>query len=266
MILKWKDSTEFKNYEKMVGILYDAGIVSRDQLSVISGWTLDSTDKVISELKKKEYVKKIFVSQRHVAYALTNSGTAYAKSMIDNSFSLGNHIAPESQRSHFMGINQILVNLIKQFGRENIDWLSTKEATDQLIYLRQKSGESEVTVSKTLIRPDAAAVINNHFCWIEFDNDTENANQLLKKYRLYNMTNLNKVAKTYKTVIWVAKTERRIEYLKKIQEDFNQNGVKMKFYVLGQEYKEFLSDDSKTLINTEISDDKGEIDSMITIE
>ena len=32
MILKWKDSTEFKNYEKMVGILYDAGIVSRDQL------------------------------------------------------------------------------------------------------------------------------------------------------------------------------------------------------------------------------------------
>lgn len=231
MIFAWIQNDCFRNFEIIVGILHDLGIATRKQLHIISKFTLPTLDKAIRELSRRELIQIDTLPDHRSIYRLSRLGSQYAQGLTGN-YNL--KLAPEFQVSHFLGLNDILVRLIENFGL-NYYWDTTKEATDYLYYLRlMHAGLNESDVQKTFIKPDAYLEFCENSFWVEYDNSTESSTQLLKKYRLY-ITNLNSRMVGYQNVIWITKDKKRKEFLKLLWKDLDVNVIKMYFFVAGEE-------------------------------
>ena len=230
MIFSWFENNDYRNFEKLLGAIYDLGIASRKQLLAVSNFSVQSLDRTLHELNKKELITIESLSDHRSIYRLSQKGILYAQNLTGN---YSAKTAPESQIGHFLGLNNILERLIENFGRD-FEWYNTKEAADYLFTLRlSKVGGNETELQKTYIRPDAFLKIENQNFWIEFDNSTETSIQLLKKYRLY-IANIARL-EDFKNVIWVTKDVKRRNFLNRVWKDYGNDVIKMNFFSASEE-------------------------------
>lgn len=139
LILDWTDEERFPHYkktERLMGVLYHAGIADRDTLSFFTGWKADNTAWIIQEIRKQAspeerdkwiYIQKQSKNGRNF-YSLGTKGFAYVCEMLGET--VGKRKPPSAQVDHFMGTNQILVRLLEA-GVQPV-WYSTREATSWL--------------------------------------------------------------------------------------------------------------------------------------
>jgi hypothetical protein len=158
---------------------------------------------------------------------------------------------PEEQVSHYYGVVEILVRLMKMDRNSVKAWLFAYEAVDFLIsqYERRKI---EYDYRK-MIRPDAWARIGEQAFYLEFDNITEGPRKLEKKLHDYVIT-LDKLKATQRIdgqikivtpptkIVWVTLTPARRDYLERIwrgtKKRFNSQTTlipDMQFFVAGEE-------------------------------
>jgi len=240
MIFRWIDHPSFRREEQLMAILYEMGIANKRQLMAVTGWTLPNVEWVIHKIRsrgatkeeKNEWLRSFpITTTREMAYALGKKGIRYVQDMMEER----QHVreAPEAQIMHFLGINDILVRLLEKVPKEDLVWLSSAEATDLLLRTWERRGEERD--KRHLIRPDARLGIRDRRYWIEYDNDTEGARKLERKFHGY--VHLNDST----PVIWVAPSEERRDYLQKLWQNivrlfYSDHPVpEMHFFVAGEE-------------------------------
>ena len=92
----------------------------------------------------------------------------------------------EGQLLHYLGINNVAVRAVQQFGRDNVTWLSSREITEELYLSRRLYAPDGDEQKGRMIRPDAAiAVKGGRSAWIEYDNATESTAKLERKFSGY---------------------------------------------------------------------------------
>lgn len=153
LLLDWIDEERFaslKKSDRLLGVLYHAGIADLDTLATLTGWGKDNVATVIwntrrrfvPSIQSKEerrrnreerdkwiYIQKQSKNGRNF-YSLGPKGFAYVCEMLGES--VGKRKPPSAQVDHFMGTNQILVRLLEAGVRPV--WYSTREATSWLFH------------------------------------------------------------------------------------------------------------------------------------
>lgn len=221
MLLKWPE-LPFKTEEQLLGILFDGGMLTREQIKIFTGWT----DAKIKYCFRRIYakagpdeepmIKYQFLPWprfRTRVYSLTIPGVRYVHDMMELEYKL--RTVSEGQLFHYLGINNVAVRAVQQFGRDNVTWLSSREVSEEL-YLSRRLYSQEKDRKDRMIRPDAAiAVKGGRSAWIEYDNATESTAKLEGKFRAY--VNLyRELGKYTKPVLWIAPTEERRTFLQRV--------------------------------------------------
>lgn len=239
----------------MLAILYEMRMADKRQLQVVTGWSPRTVRWTIEKIRSKgatpeekdEWVRSISMrkstSPREVAYALGKMGIRYVLDMMEEQ----QHVreAPEAQVKHFLGINDILIRVMEKVPREDLVWLSSAEATDLILRTwERRKGEWD---KRYFIRPDARLGIRDRRYWIEYDNDTEGARKLERKFHGY--VHLNDPT----PVIWVAPNEKRCDYLRNLWRNTvrafysHQSVPEMHFFVVGKETP-FLTEEAEAVL------------------
>lgn len=233
MILRWADP-EWMPIEQVVGVLFDGRVVRRKDIQLLLNCSPRSlTHKIERALHYHEPLIRSIPVGRRLAYTLTQRGMVFAHAMAQAE---GRPVAVTGHIEHSLAVNAILVRYILRYGRA-LHWYSTREASDEIWYLRDMhNGESDAAIRATAIRPDAMMVTSEGLrTWIEYDNGTETARQLRRKYRLY-VVNLRRFEPTDRRVFWVAGTLARAQYMQRLWFDVGSaNGLDMRFFAAGQE-------------------------------
>lgn len=243
MIFKWIDHPSYHKDEQMMAILYDSSMATKRHLMVLTGWPLLSIQSCFQKIRarghtkeeKNEWLRSYRIpNRREMAYALGKKGIRYVQDMMDER----QHVreAPEAQITHFMGINDILIRIIESgVSKDDILWLSSAEATDLILRKWERRGKE--MDKRHLIRPDARLGIRDRRYWIEYDNDTEGARKLERKFHGYVQLS------DPDPVIWVAPNKKRRDYLQNLwrntvrafYSDSDYPIPKMHFFVAGEE-------------------------------
>lgn len=242
MLFKWIDHPSFSRDEQTMAILYELGMASKQQLVAITGWTPLNIQWYFQKIRsrgntkeeKDEWLRAYRIpNSREMVYALGKKGIRYVQDMMEER----QHVreAPEAQIMHFLGLNDILIRVMEKVPREDLVWLSSAEATDLLLRIWEQRGEERD--KRHLIRPDARLGIRDRRHWVEYDNDTEGARKLERKFHGY--VHLNDPT----PVVWVAPNEKRRDYLQTLWKntvrtfysDSDQPVPEMHFFVAGEE-------------------------------
>ncbi|QQE79566.1 replication-relaxation family protein [Alicyclobacillus sp. SO9] len=247
MILEWSSTlaTQFKPEEQLLGILFDGGIMTREQIMVVSKFSLRKIRRCrerAHRLTSDVPIQKIVLvgGKQGVAYALSMVGVRYVYEMLGYE----NHrvqTAPEGQLSHYIGTNNVLVRAVEAFGRENIEWLSTRELAEDIELQRRLGNRSSIYRGRP-IRPDASIRIRKSDpVWIEYDNNTESPAKLEQKFLAYWQLSQER-GKKMRTVLWVTGSERRKDYLERVFKAMTRvhgwgDGMQHLFFVEGQDTK-----------------------------
>ncbi|CAM3900256.1 replication-relaxation family protein [Alicyclobacillus pomorum] len=221
MILKWPE-LPFKPEEQVLGMLFDGGMLTREQIKILTGWTDTKVAYCFRRIYKKAgteeepMIRHRFLPGprfRFMVYSLTVTGVRYVYDMLGIEHRV--RVAPEGQLAHYMGINNIAVRTVQRYGRQNVTWLSSREITEEIALSRRLYGNGESEKSR-VVRPDAAVGVNGgRSAWIEYDNATESTAKLEGKFRAY--ANLHKeLGKHMKPVVWVTPTEARKNFLQRV--------------------------------------------------
>jgi hypothetical protein len=237
MILNWANG-EFTDQEKIIGAIYDAGCIRRSSLLEILLWKRSKLDAHLLRLRRQEMLITARDHHKETVYMLSEDGVRFAHKVIGIE---GKAVTMEAQISHQLGVNDILLRLIKAHGREGVRWYGTREASDELFNFRKIAGNTDAEIRSSYIRPDALLRTTNGIFWIEFDNGTESGRQLRKK-NLQFISNLSIIDEytegLMRRVVWVTPTAERAEWLetrwKEVKEKRKTN-VEMLFYVAGEE-------------------------------
>lgn len=255
MLLKWIDHPSFRKHEQMMAILFDFSMATKQHLMAVTGWPLLSIQSCFQKIRARGHTKEEkdewlrayrIPKRREMAYALGRKGIKYVQDMIEESQYVRE--APEAQVSHFLGINDILIRVIESgVPKDSLLWLSSAEATD-LILRKWERREQEVD-KRYLIRPDARLGIQDRRFWIEYDNDTEGARKLERKFHGY--VQLNDPT----PVVWVAPNKKRRDYLNILWKntiqafyaESDQLVPDMHFFVAGEE-TEFLTQEAQAVL------------------
>lgn len=256
MLFKWIDHPSFRKHEQMMAILYEMGMADKQQLAVVTGWSLRTIRWTIEKIRSKgatpeekdEWVRSIPIrkrtSPREVVYALGRMGIRYVQDMMEEQPHA--RTAPEAQVKHFLGINDILIRVMEKVPREDLVWLSSAEATD--LILRTWEWRREELDKRYFIRPDARLGIRDRRYWIEYDNDTEGARKLERKFHGY--VHLNDST----PVVWVAPNEKRRDYLQTLWKNMvkafysnHQSVPKMYFFVAGNETSFLVQEETEAV-------------------
>lgn len=233
MILNWA-SGPYTNIEKLLGTLYDAGVIRRSDLMFLLDWKRSNFDNHLLQLRKEEMLVTSRERQGATVYMLAPNGIRAAHQLCHSE---GKIVTMGAQISHQTGVNDILLRLVHENGREGVSWWSTREASDELWNARKKMGNNDIDIRKTYIRPDALIrTPGNGFFWIEFDNATESSRQIRKKFILY-VTNLRELKdRRVQRVMWVAPTVARAQWLQARWNEIRlKDNIEMQFYTAGEE-------------------------------
>ena len=234
MILNWAEGP-YTDEEKLIGALYDAGVIRRSDLMLhLLRWKRSKFDNHLLELRKREMLVTARDREGSTVYMLAANGVRAAHQLCHTE---GKIVTMGAQISHQIGVNDILLRLLKAHGREGVRWWSTREASDSLWDLRKKVGNSDTDIRRTYIRPDAAIWVQGKGTFfLEYDNATESSKQLRKKYSLY-VTNLREVKdRRAQRVMWVAPTEARTRWLQSKWDEIRfKSNIEMQFYTAGEE-------------------------------
>lgn len=234
MILNWCDpNAPYTDVERLIGVLFDSSVIKRSDLMYLLNWKRSKFDHQLLQLRQRGLVVTSRDYRKEAVYMLTEAGVKFAHQLCHIESKV---VTFESQISHQLGVNDILMRYIREHGHEGVRWFSTRESADELFNLRRKQGNSEVEIRRTYIRPDAALwVPGQGMSFLEFDNSTESSKQLRKKYSLY-ITNLFEAKDPrVNRVVWVAPTEDRAQWLKQRWKEMNESTIDMQFFVAGQE-------------------------------
>ncbi|WP_029422083.1 replication-relaxation family protein [Alicyclobacillus macrosporangiidus] len=229
MILQWRDS-DFAPEQQLLGVVFDAGVILRDDLLFLLGWSVHKLKRNLRRLRTRHaepLIRGVKSSENHHMYLLTQEGVRYAHQMLGIEVKA---VTMEAQMNHALGLNAILMRYVRAHGVEGVRWFNTREAADELWFLRKLvTGESDVDLRGTAIRPDAILRTATGFWWIEYDNATENSRQIWRKYQMY-VTNLASLDDSFRHVVWVTKTDSRRGFLETIWRRVDHPDVHMSFY------------------------------------
>lgn len=236
MILSWRDSN-YTPHEQLIGTVYDAGVIMRNDLLLLLGWSHDKLKRHTAQFRR-EYgengLHRFRDSKAQYGYYLDE----FAQKWVTEFLQLPRK--PEfagAQKSHTLGINAILLRHLERYGREGVSWYSTQEAADELLYLRKATlNASDADLRGSAIRPDAAIKTpESGWAWLEFDNATEGSRVILKKFQMY-IVNLADLHESLRRVVWVTTNETRRRRLQQIFDGMEEEtGARMEFYVQGDE-------------------------------
>lgn len=234
MILQWRES-DFSPAQQLLGVVFDAGVILRADLMFVLDWTVAKLERHVTRLKNAQpepLLRGVWIRRNTYAYLLTEAGIRYVHQMIGME---GKPVTIEAQVNHALGLNAILMRYLRQRGFDGVRWFSTREATDELWFLRKlTSGQLETDLRSTAIRPDAAIRTVDGFWWVEYDNATENSRQIWRKYQMY-AANLDPLDDSFQRVVWVTKDESRRRWLETIWRRIDGGRIRMDFFVEGLE-------------------------------
>lgn len=256
MIFNWINHPAFRRDEQLLAVLYELGMATRKQISVISGWTEEQIEWSIKRIRKwgktkeerDEWIKchRLPLKYNRIGvFTLGRRGIQYVADMMNQK--PRRKEAAKGQIFHYLGLNNILCRLVEAGAeRSEITWLSTLEALDFLGFLYESKG-IEFNPADS-IRPDARLKIGGRYFWIEFDNDTEGPRQLEKKFHEYTTTLVQSDQLIDSApIVWVTLSPARRDYLEKLwiatRRRFDRF-PEMKFFVQGDETDFLLSEDS----------------------
>lgn len=177
--------------DRIILVLYDLGICTKDQIKTVSGWTENQVSGAIRRVRdavgKKEADKWIRSWQprrgKPFVFALGSEGHAYAKGLRGEGN--GNGSPPASHVWHFVGLNEMLCRSIRS-GLEVKSWLSGRESASWLYHqLLTRDESGKVSVPKTPLRPDAMMLVGNQWWMVEYDTGTETPMRLSEKFAKY---------------------------------------------------------------------------------
>ncbi|SHL15801.1 replication-relaxation family protein [Alicyclobacillus tolerans] len=235
MLLHWKDG-DYTAFEKMIGAVADAGVIRVEDLCELLDWSPTKLWRHRRQFREA-YLENPLAKRRlhrdgaEIVY-LTEMGALFAKHFL----SLPKPPQPVShQTSHTLALVAILMRYIHRYGRDGADWYSTREATDQLAYVRHVAlGESDADMRTGVVRPDAALKGQQGFWWIEYDNDTESARVILHKLQRWAAA-VEGLHESFRRVMWIAPTEKRRDQLADIWRRLQDDRADMQFFVAGEE-------------------------------
>lgn len=128
------------------------------------------------------------------------------------------------QWGHYLGLNDILIRLIKADPNGNLEWYGTQEATEYLfrqmefVFREEWANDPKKARNdrRQIIRPDAYVSIDDRYYWVEFDNGSEGTRKIEEKMTEYIVT-LNRIDND-DPVVWIARDEKRRDELRDIWE------------------------------------------------
>lgn len=241
MVLNWIDHPSYRRDEQLMHVLFECGMATFEQLKGITGWTERAVKRQIKNLQKRAKDSQAskqgddlrkedqwIISHRlsrpygksQVVYTLGRPSLHYVHEMRQEENKKIKD-PPFGQAMHFIGINEILVRSLHEFGREQVSWLSTQHVTDLFLLSQQQDSTLD---RRNMIRPDARLSIGAVHYYIEFDNDTEMPRQLERKFHRYVQT-LQAIRDHSTPVLWITTNPKRKDYLKR-----NWEAIKRKYY------------------------------------
>lgn len=263
MIFKWLNHEHFYNDEKLMVVLSELGMASFSQLQTITGWSKRTLQMRINRIRNRaelpENRDQWLTSfhnpfertnvKRNVVYALGLEGMDYAKTMKGEMNAA--RTVPQSQVAHFVGTNEILVRLLKLgIDRKSIQWFHTQEAMEMLFNWTDRvlrNPKEAEKARKESTRPDAMLLLQTKsqeevYYWVEFDNNTESARPLERKFHRYFKTLevLEPLGIDF-PVLWVTINDNRKRYLSDVYRDMIEHFYRtkrvpeMQFFVAGEE-------------------------------
>lgn len=173
--------------DRLILVLYDLGIATQEQIQEVSGWSKNQVKGAIQRIRKWEGEPSGWIrswkphGDKPKVYSLGERGIEHARAL-RGEFAEARKRPLQGHIYHFLGLNGILVRMVKAFGRERIQWLSGKESAS-LIYHRLRSGEEGGLTSP--LRPDAMMAVDGDWWMVEFDCATETSIRLEEKFRKY---------------------------------------------------------------------------------
>lgn len=238
MILNWANG-EYTDMEKITGAIYDAGCIRRSALMELLMWKRSKTDSWLLKLRQRDMLITARDHHAETVYMLAENGVRFAHALCHVESKV---VTFESQISHQLGVNDILLRYIREHGREGVKWFSTREAADEIFNFRSIAGQSDRDIRVNYIRPDALIQLPKKYIFmLEYDNATESSRQVRKKYASYiqNIAIIDDVTKgQLRRVVWVAPTEERARWLetrwREVQQKRRSN-VEMLFFTAGEE-------------------------------
>jgi hypothetical protein len=219
MVFHWLNHTGLKRKEKLILMLYDLGIATKEQIEELTGWTTHGVENVIKAVRnladpgedRRDWIRPVYMPKEGktvpCAYKLGSKGIGYAEKLL-NMESTNKKEASSPQVVHFVYLNEILIRFVRSFKeyqlKGDISWYSSSETFALIaeywkrhVYPRSEVKENEEDIKimnqwkdrrKTLSRPDALLVLDNKRFYIEFDNDTENSRKIEQKFHRYIQT------------------------------------------------------------------------------
>ncbi|AEJ43656.1 replication-relaxation family protein [Alicyclobacillus acidocaldarius] len=235
MILEWRNS-EFPPEQKLLGVVFDAGVILRSDVAFLLDWNEGLLRKYVHRVRNlhpEPLLRGGWTRNRSsYAYVLTEPGVRYVHQMLGIE---GKPVTMDALWNHALGLNSILMRYVRKHGFDGVRWFNTREATDELWFLRKlATGATDADLRVTSIRPDAALRTSRGFWWIEFDNATETSRQLWRKYQMY-ITNLSDLDESFRHVVWVTKNETRQKSMELIWSKMQENPLCVQFFIEGQE-------------------------------
>ena len=248
MLFQWIDHEDLTNKEQLMSVVYDTGMITKQQLQEITGWSFHKLTNAIRDARKlgepkDSWLRSVYGTNRGnnkmtAAYTLGKKSIKYIQNLRQLPYQPSKE-APESQRGHFLGINNFICRCVESFGRSTLEFYSSYEIGDQLIIEWNDLKQSEIN-HRHVLRPDGRMKVSNQLdVFFEFDNNTEMARMLEDKFhryiQFYQELNLDF------PVIWVTTDEKRKQFLKKNWEGLleisymGQNVPEMHFFLPGEE-------------------------------
>ena len=245
MILNWYNpNNNYRAFERVIGCIFDAGgILFRDDLKTLLGYSEDMMRYTIYRLNKHDpqLIRRIRTADRRNTYAfmLTEQGVAYARDLTqwDNKVRVG-----EGQVYHTLGINSILLRIVREIGTKGYEWYCTREAGDIIadhIYSNMTMQEQARREKPRFIRPDALFSVGHNKVCVEYDTGSESGRIIKNKLQSYHQTML-RLPESWRVVVFVAPTEARRKFLEEKSREFDTTAYKAHFFIPGQETAGFV--------------------------
>ncbi|MBD1373845.1 replication-relaxation family protein [Hazenella sp. IB182357] len=270
MIFTWLDEKEtpaLSQTDRLIGVMFDLGITTKTQLSVIMGWNATRVRSTINNIRQKakpkdrdEWIQAVGATGRggEATYSLGALGLTHAYALLGED--KGSRVPVSGQIAHSLGINEILCRLIQQKGdRKGVQWFGTKQASQYVYHhmTKRKFDEKRLHTGysvkvqppkKGRISPDALCGVNGvGSFFIEFDTGTKHGTKLEDQFHRYfqlpSETNMK-----MPTTIWVTVDEKRAKRLQEVYWNARSDYPKdykfheMQIFVAGAETSYMLGD------------------------
>lgn len=221
LIFDWMENDTLLRTDQVLNVIYELRMCTKRQLLTVTGLQFDNLNAILRNIRKLPGDEGDWLVMKGIRRARRKGESIYVYSLgrkaiqhvqIMRGLDVRSREAPSAQMGHFVGINSILESAIIKFGKDRIKWFSELELAD-LLYLQMRENSNQEPQRRSVLRPDGQIFINDDPFFVEFDNSTEGARQLENKFARY--VDIYEMLDIKHPILWVANTEKRINYLKR---------------------------------------------------